>query len=272
MKSAETWFPSLAPAPRRAASGLAFCIFNIALLIPLAAPAVTPYEAIVGRNVFGLKPPTVVPTVTEEPAVPAPKIRLQGLTTILGRRQVLFKASLPAKPGEPAREQASVLSEGDREGEITVLEIDELNGTVKFNNYGYVMTLNMKDDADKPPATAAVPAGLPQPGVVPPPGLSGLPVPKPFSAPPPGVPMPGNIPSRSLRTSPTGAGVPGASLGGNTTAHTPTPTGPPLSQEEQEVLIEVRRQQYKDQGDPTALVMPPTSMTPSKEPVPSPQP
>ena len=230
-----------------------------------SAFAVTPYEAIVGRNVFGLKPPTPVTNVVETPTVPAPKIRLQGLTTILGRRQVLFKAMLPAKPGEPAREQASVLSEGQREGEIEVLEINEITGTVKFNNYGYPQTLNMKDDAEKP-AGGAVAAGLPQPGVVPPPPIPGMPAATPTFAPPPGVPMPrpnsalpSNIPTRALRTTPTGPGGLGLNAG------TPQPAEIPaekMTPEMQTILIEVQREQQKN--NPNWPPLPPTEVTPLK--------
>jgi len=42
-----------------------------------------------------------------------------------------------------------VLSEGERQGEIEVLEIDGRAGTVKFSNHGTVQTLNLKTDGDR---------------------------------------------------------------------------------------------------------------------------
>lgn len=108
-----------------------------------------PYaKAIVGRNVFSLTsaPPA---TIVDPAPPPLPRITLQGVTTLLCRGQVLFKIHMPSKPGEPAREISCVLSEGERQGEIEVLEIDEKAGTVKFSNHGTVQTLNLKTDGDR---------------------------------------------------------------------------------------------------------------------------
>jgi len=101
-----------------------------------------PYaKAIVNRNAFSLNAP--LPTIVVPPRPPLPRITLQGVTTINGRRQVLFKVQFPSKAGEPAREISCVLSEGERMGEIKVLEIDQRAGTVKFNNHGSEQTLNL---------------------------------------------------------------------------------------------------------------------------------
>ncbi|NOS72465.1 MAG: hypothetical protein HOP33_21400 [Verrucomicrobia bacterium] len=125
--------------------------------------AANPYETITTRNVFGIKPPAP-PAPVEQPKPQAPEIKLQGLTTILGNKLVLFKATIPAKPPEqPAPKQMSfMLSEGQRDGEIEVLEINAVAGIVKFRNYGVEQTLNMKDNVDKPVVLAAPP---PLPGV-----------------------------------------------------------------------------------------------------------
>jgi hypothetical protein len=141
-------------------------------------PKENPYaKAIVGRNVFSLISPSPA-RIVDPPPTPRPRITLQGVTTMLGRRQVLFKVHVPPRPSEPAREMSGilsdakyqmsfkeqvpprpgepaneaffVLSEGEREGEIEVLEIDERAGTVRFNNHGSVEILNLKNDADRP--------------------------------------------------------------------------------------------------------------------------
>ncbi len=116
-----------------------------------AATATTkenPYaKAIVGRNAFSLNA-APLPTIVDPPRPPPPRITLQGVTTILGRRQVLFKTQMPAKPGEPAREMSCVLSEGERQGGIEVVAIDEKAGTVRFNNHDILQTLNLKDDGN----------------------------------------------------------------------------------------------------------------------------
>lgn len=267
-------------------------LLGLSLAVPAAlgiAPGAegNPYEAIPGRNVFALKPPTPPPDPNPPPPrVEPPKIRLQGIHTILGRKQVMFKAQFPAKPPQPAKEESLLLSEGHGEGEIQVLAIDEKAGTVKFSNHGQIQNLNMVDDADKP-ATAAAPAAPPAPGRpgVPPPAMPGA---APAAA--AGVPapiIPTAIPPRTVRTPTTGAGlttpagtmaggVPVGSIGGIPTGLPQPPQTqpalPPLSHEEQELIIEVNRLRYQQEGDSRARILPPTSLSPPKEPVPTPQP
>src|SRR6267378_902744 len=96
-----------------------------------ASSSANPYQGIVDRNVFALKPP---PPPPPPPAVDntkptGPKIILTGITTILGKR-ALMKATLPrqnepGKPPEPAKEESFMLKEGERQGEIEVLEIND---------------------------------------------------------------------------------------------------------------------------------------------------
>src|SRR5688572_5494938 len=83
-----------------------------------------PYSAIVTRNVFGLRPKPE-PTAPEVKKADPPKIILTGLTDITGVKRVLFKAQMPARPPEPAKEQSFIMREGETEGQIQVLEIDE---------------------------------------------------------------------------------------------------------------------------------------------------
>ena len=123
----------------------------------------SPYQAIVERNVFGLKPPPPPPD-PEANKPPPPKITLTGITTILGNKRALMKMTPPATPGAPAKEQAFTLGEGQREGDLEVLEIDEKAGTVKVNNFGTVSTLNWEDNGIK---TAAAPPPGPVPGAKP---------------------------------------------------------------------------------------------------------
>ncbi len=161
-----------------------------------AAPdsAANPYQGIVDRNVFGLKPPPPPPD-PESNKPPPPKIFLTGITTILGNKRALLKTTPPAKPGEPAKEQSFTLGEGQREGDIEVLEIDEKAGTVKVNDYGTITTLDFDKDGVK--ATAGV---APGPGGAPahPPGFAPTPGANPFV---PGrgantLPRPMRLPSR----------------------------------------------------------------------------
>ena len=109
-----------------------------------------PYQPIVTRNVFGLHDPP--PLKIEVPTgPPPPKITLQGINTILGRKQVLFKVAAQPKPGQPGSAEISmVLSPGESQDDIKVLEIDESTGTVKFDNHGTEETKTMENDAAKP--------------------------------------------------------------------------------------------------------------------------
>jgi len=110
----------------------------------------------------------------------AADIKLQGITTILGRKQVLMKIKIPAKPPEPAKDQSFVFVEGQREGEVEVKEIDPVQGTVKVDNGGTFLALNMKDHGEKPTPGAASPASPApgaMPGMPPPAGASVLPRP-----------------------------------------------------------------------------------------------
>ena len=119
------------------------------------------YQGIVDRNVFGLKPPPPPPG-PESTKPPPPKVFLTGITTILGSKRALLKMTPPAKPGEPAREESFTLGEGQRDGDIEVLEINEKVGAVKIKEYGTITTLDFDKDGVKVTAGAAPgPAGAP---------------------------------------------------------------------------------------------------------------
>lgn len=223
-------------------------------LVEIAASAVTvnPYEAIVGRNVFGLKPPPPT-TNAAPPVVPAAiTIKLQGISTILDRRQVLLKVKTAARPPEPAKEKSYLWSEGQGEGDIEVLEIDAVAGVVRIKNQDLTQSLTMKDDAERPAVGAALPSpATPNPQAS---GLPGIPAPPPGAAPAPnpgGVSPTGGtgrtIPTRSLRTSTTdGVGL-GTGLGKGSTTGVAADTQAQLSEagqrsmEENVALYEINR-------------------------------
>jgi hypothetical protein len=163
-----------------------------------------PYHGIVDRNLFNLKP-LPKPGDILPPPEPPPKITLTGFTTILGDKRVLFKVQV-AKPPQPPKEESYILTEGQRDGDIEVLEIDEKEGVAKFNNHGTVQTLDLANNGAKPanvpPPTTAPPQRLPPtfPGQIPgaPPGAAPrtipsrtLRIPQPPAAPGAGV-LPGN--------------------------------------------------------------------------------
>jgi hypothetical protein len=118
------------------AGGLAL---NASLSAAEAVSPNNPYVPIVTRNVFGLNP--LPPPDATPPGEPPPKITPNGIMTIFGNRQVLFKVTIPAKPGIPAKEDDYILGEGQRQDDIEVTQIDEKSGVVTFDNHGTVQEI-----------------------------------------------------------------------------------------------------------------------------------
>ena len=127
------------------------CSIAATLLLLLAANARSqdtdaaagkPYASIVARNMFGLLP--IPPPDTNPPAAPVdppPKITLNGIMTIFGRDQALFKVATKPAPGQPAKDSSYVLSEGERQDDIEVTKINHTDGIVTFNNHGTTQEL-----------------------------------------------------------------------------------------------------------------------------------
>src|SRR6267154_806153 len=190
----------------------------LALTTALTADAITssvpqgqdgPYQGIVDRNAFALKPPPPPPD-PEATKPPPSKITLTGITTILGPRALMKTPPAPAKPGEtPKPEHSYILGVSQREGDIEVLEIDDKAGSVKVNNAGIVVMLTFEKDGPKLPATPlpAVP-GIPIPGLPAPTGAA------PASAGQTGLNPGFTMPTRIPR-------VPGAAAGAETASVTP---------------------------------------------------
>ena len=258
MKLDKLRIDSLAATGGISSVALALCF----ILVTLTVPAITdnPYsDTITSRNAFGIKP--VVAVAPPQPVPPpAPKVQLQGITTILGKKLVLFKAVLPAKPPEQPqpKEVSFMLSEGQREGEIEVMEINVDTGNVKLKNYGVEQSLNLKDDAAKPVVMAAptpVPLQAGAPGVPPPIATGALPAATAGSA----VTTFGN--SSGTRTIPTGrtprTGIPGMAASSAAIQQQPAV---PFNREAQIINMEIERELHKN--NPKYPPPPPTIITP----------
>jgi hypothetical protein len=266
--------------------GLAFCTTANAVTAISPETPNNPYQSIVDRNVFSLKPPPPPAEPVEVNKPQALKITLTGITTILGNKRVLMKAvPTTAKPGEAAKaEQSYILTEGQREGDLEILAIDEKLGSVKVSNAGSVQTLTFEKDGAKLPSTPA-PAPAPVNGA---PQIPGFPVARPFPQPPgaaagtPNFQLPSRMPRlpgvasqgaalnvNGIGAVPLAQGSPSYTapgfLPGNTTSPpvgnntvSPQPSNPSLSLEEQAIMIEANRQT----GGPGAALLPPTALTP----------
>jgi hypothetical protein len=118
---------------------MAVClVIGVAGCTLVRAADIHSYATIPARNVFGLVPiPPPICDCAPPPAVLPPKITVDGLMTVFGRPQALFKTmtqkdSLDRK----SREDVYVLSEGEQEDEIQVVHIDMATQMVTFDNKG----------------------------------------------------------------------------------------------------------------------------------------
>jgi hypothetical protein len=126
----------------------------------VATAAANPYQEIVARNAFGLQPPGV-PT-PDLPVVILPKLMLVGITTF-DRKCALLRVRTPASSGVPATEWSCTLAEGQRSGEVEVLQIDEKAGSVKVNIGGAIMVLTFEKNGLAPKNTPLPPELPPAP-------------------------------------------------------------------------------------------------------------
>src|SRR2546429_1659091 len=154
-------------------------ILAVALREDVNGPADHPYQAIIDRNAFGLKPPPqVVNPIPTNPVVPV-NVKFTGITSnSRGKKAWLM---IPAQPGKNTNPQyLNGLAEHEKQGEIEVLEINVKESKVKILNAGSLVELNVKDNGLPTPAALpvpgvplnsyGVPGALPTPGLVPAPG------------------------------------------------------------------------------------------------------
>jgi hypothetical protein len=223
-----------------------------------------PYAVVAVRNIFGLNPPAPV-NATPVDATPPPKITPNGIMSIFGQLQVLFKVTPVGKAPKPGGDDAYILSEGQRQDDIEVVKINEKAGIVTFNNHGTVQELPLVAATATTGAAPAAAAGAN-------PALTFRPA---------GVPT---LPGNNYNNRALGAGAGGRFGGGtagtqnsggagnNNLGAFGTPSGittpgyhqegPSVDPAAQQVIIEALRQHYQNQGDSTALILPPTDLTP----------
>ncbi len=107
-----------------------------------------PYGVIFQRSVFGLVPP---PPAAEISATDSPpEIVLNGIMVVFGHKYALFKS--PADKGKNY-----LLGEGQSDGQIKLLSVDDRAGVIKINNHGIVQTIALA----KPPAPSSTPTAAP---------------------------------------------------------------------------------------------------------------
>jgi len=242
------------------------------------ALAITPgtttnrYEKIPERNLFGLKEP-VGPVVQPQQPPQLPKLILTGITTILNSKRALLKL-LPvgAGPADAAKALSLILTEGQSESGVEILEINEKANTVRVNNSGTPMTLDFDKDGVKTPAANQGP-GQPQPpqAAPTPPGVAAVP-------PPTGAP---NVPMVQAVQPPGTAPMPSRSPRAAAAAAAAAQNAPPLppevpaqsrfTPEQQAVLQAVQHEMNQAGQNPapsnTVLPTPGAAVTPQGAPV-----
>jgi hypothetical protein len=254
--------------------------FSSAIAITTDATS-NPYQGIVDRNVFGLKdpPPPAPPPDTNKQQGPA--LTLVGIMNILGKNTACLSFQSPAKPNEPPKPTSLMLTQGQREGEIEILEIDINNRSVQVSSYGAITNLTFEKNGIKGSGGPSTPT----------PGIAAIPAPQPAAATftPGGSSFPGikGIPPRMIRTGQPGQpGQPGAEgsspavfTPGSTVGSTPgsfnfTPGATPpqpqglqhdnLTPEQREVLLEANHLSDLQKGDPKASIYPPSFLNPNR--------
>ncbi|MGC8743113.1 MAG: hypothetical protein ACP5T0_04455 [Verrucomicrobiia bacterium] len=142
-------------------------IFGIASNIVYGIAEQDRYGAIVRRNAFNLREPEPPKPPPEPP--PSIKVNLTGITTILSGKRAFFLVQEQGKAPE-----SKMLKEGERDGQIEVISIDEVAGAVKVKIGDKERELTFKDDGIKPPTAPAAPVPA-VPGAPPVPGIPNLP-------------------------------------------------------------------------------------------------
>lgn len=229
----------------------------VAAPIGQAASSENPYTPIVTRNVFGLVPIPVGPPPDTKPATPPPKITPNGIMTIFGKLQALFKVAGTAKPGQPAKEESYIMGVGERQDDIEVQKIDEKAAVITFNNHGTIQELPLVAGTATggEPAPAGQPGlPIPRPGV--PPAAGGSPAPIGF-----GGRFGHNNAARNGNPGTGGAprfGGAGGATGGN------ADSTEQLSPEAQVLMIEANRMATQDAVNKGFMPpLPPTPITPA---------
>lgn len=125
-----------------------------------------PYESIVERNPFGLRPPPPPAPPDAGPVAPPPPlatVELTGVTSIFSKK----KALVEIVPGPGKQPLKLTLDEGERVDAIEIVSIDVDKAEVVIKNAGAVTNLSLK--------VAKATAGAPAAAVPNIPGLPGLP-------------------------------------------------------------------------------------------------
>ena len=126
------------------------CICLMALMGGIARSE-NPYDSIVARNAFGLRPSLPAqsaPTPPDATWTPPPDLKITGLVTVAPAKRVSFYVMEHGKPPK-----SYVLAEGEQQDDIQVVNIDGKSQTVRVKNRGVFVVLGFKTHGLKPADT-----------------------------------------------------------------------------------------------------------------------
>jgi hypothetical protein len=151
----------------------------VAIRADVSPAGENPYQVIIDRNPFGLRPPpAAAPPTNPAPVEPPSDIHLTGVTSnALGKQAWLM---ISPKPGKDPTPVYLHLSEHEKQGDIEVVSINVDDSTVKVLNAGKPVDLDLQDNGIKAPTSLPGAAPVPHP-----PGRLPIPPPRPV----PGIPV-----------------------------------------------------------------------------------
>jgi len=107
----------------------------------VAVAADSPYDSIVARNAFGLRPAPLIQSAPPPQTVwtPPPDLKITGLVAVPPTKKVSFYVIEHGKPPK-----SYVLAEGEQQDDIKVVTIDGSSQTVRVKNQGVYVILDFK--------------------------------------------------------------------------------------------------------------------------------
>jgi len=138
-----------------------------AVQVALADAKPNPYQAIIERNPFALKPvPKAVDTPPPPVVVPLGKVVLTGITSLGPAPRALLEIT-EQEPGKTATTRRPILNAGESDGSVEVLSIDVEKSLVKIRNAGIETNISFETpkvaSSGAAPGAPAVPPGFPPP-------------------------------------------------------------------------------------------------------------
>lgn len=212
------------------------------------------YQQISDRNAFSLKPIPPPPDPNTQAVTQQVNITFTGITSYQGVKKAYFRIPDGTKPGQFLY---PTIREGERDGALEVVSINDKAGTVSIKNAGMPMTLDFETHGNKIAGAMAM--------VAPPAGAPGLPS---VRALPGGAATPMQFvpPNTQAQPSPSMQGIPSRPVRTSTQANQ---SQPQATYESAIVNMEIQRALHSDKISSGEMPpLPPTDLSPPGLPAP----